>query len=1234
VLPVLLAFVVLLTFPGVRALDLYPVKVVKVGTDALGPPVVRWGYPVESGPVVEYRSSAGWVRVRLDGSLVAREVVFDAAPPDLGSAYPVAFERDGRVVVVSSEGRVVFEDRGVRPTVSDSGSGVVVSYVRDGRVRAVFLDVGGSVRVPLELHLRGEDPYVLVRDWSVLAAYRVGGDVYLAVMGTEWSVRVRGSECVLIHWEGGRWVEVERWYLPERWTDRDLWDLVLGRRAPVERVVFGVPVRVGDRTVWVFPLPLAPVVDAGTGAVVGWSYADVYDSEGRLIGTVEEGGDVLVFTGRWEGPRVSVSSVARLSGSRAIPGSLGLVGCERVMGVAFRDSDGHVRVVVPGGVYVAPSVSVRVGPVDLGPGEPLALLDGLVFYRTSGGEVRCAAVRPEGRLNVRLVVEDVRVRRWRVGGAEVLVAGSVVFDPGTGRAYVLPVEPVGFGAGGELLVRVSGATLGLVYDPSRGLLPSVRVVSGGSGSRVLVWSGGGFVDAGTVPTTWVEEVRVDVSGGDVWLLLIGRDPRLVRVRNGRVSEVLSVDAWCRDGDGYLLAVRGGGSVRVVRFPGLETVLELRDAGRALWVSTWMVAYVDSGGRVRAVRFREGGKVLDGVRVGPFVAVRDEYGVAFTDWDGEGRFAYLGGVRLEGTRLVPRGGGRAVDLSDLVPSVPNRWYVVEDRALSGLPGSWSSGGPIVLEVDGRPRLRVRSEGGRIVVDVLTPLGLVTADTGLVGRPLAAGWNGLLTVVYRASDGTVRAALVSPWPVVGRFTDRGVEVLVRGSDGWRVGPLLPAYLDDIDPYLHWAPWEIDSHLDLGDARTPWPGFVRRYVPAVGLWCGAPYYRVWGFILDATGGVVGYGDSVFVDGEHLARFVPILKRPVPGLPVPIAPVEVESVDRSTASVPDLVRVLNGYIVYPPMRWKARLPDGTIVGLSGAALYVVREGLATVLRLPSAGWDVRRAPYGVELRRGRCRLRVVLNPWPVPAVRAAIRGDRVVVERWEDGGYREVFSLWAFPFDVTPIEAADGTIVCLLGAGLVLWNGALVPARRAGDVLAWPAGGETLILPLAGRTHLGYVAGPPLRAPGRLVRVIEGGPTIVVTDRTMVAVRGGKVGEPVYRRDLTDGWFVAVFRFDDGFVVVLSDGRLVREYREYRSVTPTPKGLIVEDRDGDRYLLRPVRRGSGPLEWTLRKEVLREPRATSSGPGTGGRGEPSRRRGLQPALPVVPVPARRWARRRRGVR
>ncbi|AAM02481.1 hypothetical protein [Methanopyrus kandleri] len=441
-LPALLALAVLLALPGARALDLYPVEVVEVGTDAVGPPVISWDYPFERGPTVTYPSDGGWVRVRLDGSLRAREVVFDAAPPDLRGIAYLALERDGRVIAVDYLNRRVLEDRGAHPTVptvSRSDSGAVVAYVRDGRLRAVLL--GEEASVPLELHLRGEDPFVLVREGTVLVAYRSGGDVHLAVMGTEWSVRVRGSECVLLHREGDRWAEVLRWYTPERLTDADLLDLLKGR-APEERVVCGVPVELGSRTVWVFPLPLAPVVDAGTGAVVGWSHSAGLEPR-ELIGTVEEDGDVLVFTGWWEGLHASVAPAARLSGSRAIPGSLGLVGCERVMAVAFRDPDGHVRVAVPGGVRVAPTVVVPVETVDLGPGEPLAFLEGLVFYRTPGGDVRCAAVRPEGGPFVRPVVEEVPVRRWEVGGKELLVAGSVVLDPGTGRAYVLPSERSG-----------------------------------------------------------------------------------------------------------------------------------------------------------------------------------------------------------------------------------------------------------------------------------------------------------------------------------------------------------------------------------------------------------------------------------------------------------------------------------------------------------------------------------------------------------------------------------------------------------------------------------------------------------------------------------------------------------------------------------------------------------------------------------------------------------------------
>ncbi|WP_456484116.1 hypothetical protein [Methanopyrus kandleri] len=85
------------------------------------------------------------------------------------------------------------------------------------------------------------------------------------------------------------------------------------------------------------------------------------------------------------------------------------------------------------------------------------------------------------------------------------------------------------------------------------------------------------------------------------------------------------------------------------------------------------------------------------------------------------------------------------------------------------------------------------------------------------------------------------------------------------------------------------------------------------------------------------------------------------------------------------------------PPHRPSDGSPRSPGLTLTGPG----RVGLATVLRLPLTDWDARRTSYGVELRHGRYRLRVVLNPWSIPPVRAAIRGDRVVIERWEDGGY-----------------------------------------------------------------------------------------------------------------------------------------------------------------------------------------------------------------------------------------
>lgn len=58
-------------------------------------------------------------------------------------------------------------------------------------------------------------------------------------------------------------------------------------------------------------------------------------------------------------------------------------------------------------------------------------------------------------------------------------------------------------------------------------------------------------------------------------------------------------------------------------------------------------------------------------------------------------------------------------------------------------------------------RVLRGGDEIVVELSTGFGPVRVRTGLTGDPVIAGLSrSPLTVVYRASDGTAHAALLSP------------------------------------------------------------------------------------------------------------------------------------------------------------------------------------------------------------------------------------------------------------------------------------------------------------------------------------------------------------------------------------------------------------------------------------------------------------------------------------------
>lgn len=1252
VAPVLVALFAAVS--GACGLDLYPWKVAKVGTRAVGPPFLE---STDDGLTVVYQTADGsWTKVRLGSDLRAREVVLRASGPRFPTGV-WAFERDGEVFLVDDRGETLFRDRGSSPTVSPLGGAsslpagrfnpLVIAYVRDGELRAALVpDWGSQLAVTLNLNLRGTDPYVLVRDGSVFVGYRSGRDAYVAIEATEWAVRVLGDRCSPIHWEGGAWREVFSWHLPVRVSVERYDELVTGRRSVRERVVCGWPVRLRDLTVWVFPLPVAPVVDAAVGRVIGWS-----STVGSwTVGAVERDGRVLVFIARWVledwGP-VKAREVSELEGTEVVP----VVPAPGVFGVAFRGRDGSARVAVLSGGYTVDRV------VKVETGEPLLLVGPVLVYRTGAGGVAW-----------RCLTGDVTVHRWRCGDRTLLVLSlpsyeTAVVDPESGRVYLVPAEFRGFGPGGELLTRCAltprGAwVVGWGYDPSEGLVPAVRVLPSGDRATVLAWRHGSFVEVGSIHVGRVTGAVARWSGDAARVLVRADRPVLLEISGGRLARVTPVDAYQILDHDIVLAVRDGSTARVISFPSGDGLYEVRGAAEVLWIcwTNWarMIAYRDGEGRVFLLNVSDGEKVPAVVTGGGAIlaVAGDRVYLAVRARDGESGpcvVATVDDASLDGDVLRVRVSGRWLEIPirnlSLPGVIPAQWYVVEDLTLGTAPESWARGrpeldlrlsflgpiGPRWVSLEVPVRLRARSEGGKVRLEIVTPYGSADVDLNVSGEPIALGWDGLLTLIYREGSGSVHAALLSPWPVMQAVTDAGHQLVVRRDGRWEA---LPPAVEGSVVLRYLAPLPVrlgDRTLYLVERRS---GYL---------------------VLDESGRVVGLawvayeccrGCEVYLnlslrDGTRCELRLALPDRtPAPWawVALPGRPSR-ETSEAGTGEVPSAAREVQSL----------RLGDVEVKVLELRRVTLLRiesRDASFAVPLPGAGWRVVRVEGRLlELARGELRVRTVLTPRPLPALRARYRGGEVLVERWVGSGYRPVMRVRVYPPEVKPVEVDDG-VVLLVGhrPELALWRGRILRVRYVGpDVLVCESGGETAVVPFS--TSL-----PPevslvtrvLTVPGSFRELVTGdGITVIVTDRTMLALDAdARPGHLELRRELSEGVKLVAFKLGDEHLVAIVDevGRSVRVCGRYRSVSPMPQGLLVETSDGRRLLLRPVRTEKGWSVVTERPPSAPRRSTEPSGSESPGKAPKTASRSTTPQpgkrWPTAPLPAPPVVRGRRPAR
>ncbi|AAM02466.1 Uncharacterized secreted protein specific for M.kandleri, MK-28 family [Methanopyrus kandleri AV19] len=1128
-IPILLVVSLTVAAIGAQALDLYPYEVIRIGTDAIGPPVL---HATRDGLSVYYPTKGGtWVGVSLDRDLRVRGVALDAVPvrerdlPTGRGSYYRALEVNGEVLVVDDLGDVVYRDAGRSPNVTRPRWKPLtcVAYVgRDGRIRAVTIGSGGEVTA-FDLNVRGEDPVALIDDETALACYRSGGDVYLAVLGTEWSVLERGPECVLLHREGDRWVEVLRWYLPER---RHYDHLI---EAPHERLVVGRVVELLGREVWTFPLPLSPLIDRSTGRILGWRVGSVP--------VLESDGEIEVVTG--DG-RTTVGEGELLSAVDLGWGHL----------LVLRTPDGRIEFeLVEFRLYGPPEVR------DLKP-EVIRLGDRTLYLATAG-------VEP--------------------------VTTILVFDPGTRRLYTLYGKDYRV-EGDELEVTDPwGRTLRYVYDPELGPVPPVLVRDG----TVLVWNGGGFEEVLT--TSGPEDV---LPLDDTGILLISRTGSyLVDLGRDR-PEVLPVDAvWNDYGScshcGVIVAVREGDAVRVITPLG---TFELPDAREALWLNDRLVVYEGKDGALHVVTHdgrRALGEAEDAevvARVGPFVVLRERGTYELLARLTDGLCVGLPLPEVRGHEIVYRVGDREcpIDLEDLLPErqVPDRWYVVEDLALGDLPDAW-------CRPAGDGTCRVLRDGDEIVVELSTGFGPVRVRTGLTGDPVIAGLNrSLLTVVYRAPDGTAHAALLSPTPIVGRYTDKGLEVVRLGPDGPERVDLLP-------------PAERETLTSLLVVST-----VPEYACATRVKVGdRTYYLLSGSLYDAEGRALDHrpGSTPGCAGETVVVPAPIFSSLRRYYPV--------------ATVPAL------------LVGSREPPSGDRIELDGVTVLVHREGDVTVLTFVRDGRSVDlvlpplpRGDWRVERVSGRAlrlstpdgfELELVTDPWPTPTVRVRTGPTRLEVERWDGDGYRPALTLRVSPPEVNVALLSNCDVAAVVGRLVFLSGKVWRDVGTLRSVAVWSSDDSTVLLERVAAFDRFTRERVLATLPGRFVRVVptelgcDGEPvTLIVTEGTVVALTGSsRVLEPEYLRRLDGGWFLAVFDIDGEYLVVLSDGKKVVDRRLYDSVEPRPDGtLVARTPAGEEVVLRVERTGDG---WTLTE------------------GRPDERKGggrtRRIPVPVPPVPVRR---------
>ncbi len=1071
---------------------LTPTAAVTVGTDATGTPVL------ETSGTLYYQDEHGlWVAVHPNGT-----VTYDAGPPHFPKGHRV-FWTNGRITVLGVTGEPI-EVRGTQPSVSEDW----VAYVdENGHVRLLPLRTGGGTR-PVDTGLRGEHPYALSlptrpdvflaftrEDDVVLTDVLPGRDAFYGLKPVGFTafqvtrVTPEGTEPL------GTWkpkavpLDETTWLRTRHPTGPESWFGI---------TVAGVPVKTTIGTLWLFPAPTAPVVDGRTGEVIGSSACTTSHVEVTAVAREDDGFLVLVC----EGPSLKPVAERRFQGTDPVVGVPGPcdVGARLV---AFKDTEGDVEVIHYDGHGFETAT--------VGPGEPLALAAGVLFYLGPDGRVRCAVISTTHGLKVKPEEPET----VKVNGGTMLKVGPVLFDPSTDTAYMatdLVTTP-----GGYLGLKAGSTYLDpLAYEPGEGLVPAART----EGSEVILVSDGRTLRV-RVPTSPVL-LTVDyvTEDGALHVLVEGPNPVLVSYEKGRVE----IDP--------VLAIRPGTLV-VLENDRVETLPAPLNVGTTGETSPPdATVYRKPGGGIAVLTSR------DHVIVGDIAIVNADDGLILGAVAPDGRevIGELPGYRLENGRIVTPSGLRLDPHEYAIPVLPERWYVITDLELKNVPGTWELGTTPTLRA-GTSLIEVyRDRNGKIAVKILTPFGDADAETNLKGTPLTAGWNGLLTVVYRADDGTVHAALLSPWPVIGVSTPEGVRILIAEGDGWKEGPVLP----------------------------PSGSASRGYLPAEAIsYRGTPYFVVDGYLLDREGHVVGYGDTLVTNGRRIELDEPL--KPDHLVAVPAFPREIDAL-KGTPVFPPVVEVEDGRVVEPKPVWSERLPDGTIVALLNDRLVVVRDDLAYELPL-GPGWTAELRGRELTLRKGLLTLTLYLDPWPAPEVTTVPTGRGAEVLALKNGGYVPVETVPTFPpTGVVPLPTGKGRIPALTANPTAVWTGTdVLPCRLEPPAAVWTEDDAVHVIPLT-LTRVGAAVGPTLTVPGRL----EGlgrtpGYTLVLTDRSaLLLLDDGHVGEPVYTGRHGKDEILTVFHLDTGGYVavlarVLPGTVVIEDVKRYGSVLPTPEGPIV---------------------------------------------------------------------------